>query len=99
MLSGVMIAHREGDIFNCFGKVNNAGGRAVGLMCLGKAGSCPRPSAGARPQLFGLLLGVGGPEAGRWRGFLGRLPITRPGPHCTPLLCPLRSGPEAVHAL
>lgn len=34
MLSGIMIAHREGDVFNCFGKVNNAGGRAVGLMCL-----------------------------------------------------------------
>lgn len=36
-------------------------------MSPGKAGSCPRPSAGARPQLLGLLLGVGGPEAGRWR--------------------------------
>ena len=39
-------------------------------MSLGKAGSCPRPSAGPRPQLLRLLLRVGGPEAGRWRDSL-----------------------------
>ena len=69
-------------------------------MSLGKAGSCPRPSAGPRPQLFRPLLRVGGPEAGWPRGwevarfsevFLDAYPS--PTQDLTALLC---SAPRAV---
>lgn len=102
-VSGIVIAHREGTIFNCFGKVNSAAGRAVGQMCLlGRLAPARGRQLGPGLSCSGSCWGwvaqrLGGGEI--LQGFLGRLPIARPGPHRSPLLCPLHSGPEAVHAL